>query len=63
MKATVDQDLCIGCGLCEDICPEAFKLMDDGYAHPIAENPGPDLYGCIRDACDSCPVAAITIEE
>ena len=29
MKAIVDQDTCIGCGLCEGICPEVFKMEDD----------------------------------
>lgn len=63
MKPVVDEDLCIGCGNCEDVCPEVFRLMDDGFAHVIAENPGPELYGCTRDAQDACPVAAISIEE
>jgi ferredoxin len=63
MKPVVDEDLCIGCGNCEDTCPEVFRLEDDGLAHVIVENPGEDLYGCVRDAADSCPVDAITIEE
>lgn len=63
MKPVVDFDLCIGCGNCEDTCPEVFQLQDDGLAHVITENPGPDLYGCVRDAADSCPVDAITTEE
>jgi ferredoxin len=63
MKPVVDEDLCIGCGNCEDTCPEVFRLEADGVAHVIAENTGPDLYGCIRDAADSCPVDAISIEE
>jgi len=63
MKPKVDEDLCIGCGLCEDTCPEVFALRDDGYAHVVTEEPDEELYGCARDACDACPVAAITIEE
>lgn len=63
MKPVVDHDLCIGCGNCEDTCPEVFRLEDDGLAHVLVEDPGPDLYGCVRDAADSCPVDAITIEE
>jgi len=63
MKPSVDRDLCIGCGLCEDICPEVFQVRDDGYAYVIDEAPDPDLFGCTRDACESCPVEAITIEE
>ncbi len=63
MKPVVDADLCIGCGNCEDTCPEVFRLDDDGIARVIVESPGAELYGCTRDACDSCPVDAISIEE
>ena len=30
MKARVDQDTCIGCGVCPSICPEVFDMKDDG---------------------------------
>ena len=40
MKPVVDEDLCIGCGNCEDECPEVFRLEDDGFAHVITPNPG-----------------------
>lgn len=63
MKPVVDRDLCIGCGLCEDICPEVFQLGEDGIAYVISEMPSPELYDCTRDACDSCPVEAIAISE
>jgi ferredoxin len=26
MKATVDKNLCMGCGLCADLCPEVFEF-------------------------------------
>lgn len=63
MKPVVDEDLCIGCGACEDLCPEVFRLEDDGLAHVIADNVIPEMYDCVRDAADACPVTAITIAE
>lgn len=63
MKPVVDHDLCIGCGNCEDTCPEVFQLKDDGLAYVLFEDPAPELFGCVRDAADSCPVDAITVEE
>lgn len=63
MKPVVDRDLCIGCGLCEDTCPEVFRLGDDGIAVVIAEDPSPELYGAVRDSAEMCPVDAISIEE
>lgn len=61
MKAKVDNDLCTGCGLCADSCPEVFEMEDD-IAKVIA-NPVPaDQEEACRDAADNCPVEAITIE-
>ena len=37
MKANVDKDTCIGCGLCPTIAPEVFDMDDDGKAHTIVE--------------------------
>lgn len=61
MKPVVDHSLCIGCGNCEDACPEVFKLGDDNLAHVITENPGHEMLGCVNEAVDSCPVEAISV--
>ncbi len=61
MKVTVNQDECIGCGLCADICPEVFRMNDDNLAEVI-EQPATISDAC-REAKDSCPVGAISIEE
>lgn len=63
MKPVVDADLCIGCGMCESVCPEAFRLEEDGLSHPVAETIGEDLYECAREAQDSCPTDAISLQE
>ncbi|MDD5483583.1 MAG: ferredoxin [Kiritimatiellae bacterium] len=62
MKVKIDADLCTGCGLCVDTCPEVFA-MDDSTAKVIAaEVPAKVLDAC-REAADNCPVEAIAIEE
>ncbi|MPZ51189.1 MAG: ferredoxin [Acidimicrobiia bacterium] len=33
MKVWIDQDLCTGDGLCEEIAPDVFVLLDDGLAY------------------------------
>lgn len=63
MKPVVDRDLCIGCGVCEDACPEVFRLAEDGLAMVIAEEPPAELWGDVRDSADMCPVDAISIVE
>ena len=61
MKATGEHDLCIGCALCESICPEVFEMGDDGLAHVIGEVT-PELEDTAEEARDSCPTEAITLE-
>lgn len=61
MKAVVDQDLCIGCALCEDTCPEVFRMGDDGLSHVIDEDPPADTYADIEEAAELCPTSAISV--
>ena len=63
MKAIVDEDACTGCGLCPDACPAVFELDDDSVARVKVDVVPPDEEDAAREAADSCPVEAITIEE
>jgi ferredoxin len=38
MKVWIDQDLCTGDGLCEEIAPDVFTLLDDGLAYVKQES-------------------------
>mgnify|MGYP000911685453 FL=1 len=60
MNPKVDPDLCIGCGVCTEICPDVFEMGDDGLAHAKA---GADCgsAGCCQEAADSCPTEAISL--
>ena len=61
MKATVDADLCIGCGLCTDICPEVFGMKDDKAVAKV-DPVTPEAEDSCRDAAKQCPVEAIKID-
>ena len=63
MKPIVNEGLCIGDGVCEDLCPDVFRIEDDGLSHVIDDNPPAENYGCVRDAEAACPTSAISIEE
>jgi len=60
-RPVVDEDLCTGCGSCEDICATVFELGDDGFSHVI-DAEGCEAASCCEEAADECPVDAISRE-
>jgi len=59
MAVLIDDDECIGCGTCEELCPEVFKLNTESEkAEVIIEEGGPQ--NLIEEAIDSCPVSCIS---
>ncbi|HEB12937.1 MAG TPA: ferredoxin [Actinobacteria bacterium] len=62
MKPIIDKELCIGDGICEDICPHVFKLGDEGLAYVVDTNPEADLWDKVEEAARECPTDAILLE-
>ena len=76
MKVWIDQDLCTGDGLCEEIAPAVFTLLDDGLAYVKQDgtpqnNPGgaagmadvpAELEDAVVEASEECPGECISIE-
>jgi ferredoxin len=52
-------DLCIGCGLCSELCPNVYELKDDKAW--VKDAKACDSCDC-QATVDSCPVQAITLE-
>ena len=76
MKVWIDQDLCTGDGLCEEICPTVFTLLDDGLAYVkegdlVKSSPGgaeglaavpAGMEDAVVEASEECPGECIFIE-
>lgn len=75
MKVWIDQDLCTGDGLCEEIAPAVFTLLDDGLAYvkegPKVFNPGgkeglaavpSGMEDDVIESAEECPGECIFIE-
>jgi ferredoxin len=62
MKAVVDQENCIGCELCVQICPDVFS-MEENLAQVIVDVVAADVEDDCRAAAEGCPVDAISISE
>ena len=61
MQAHVNSN-CIGCGLCPNLCPAVFTMLDEGEAGARDEIT-PEYYDQVRQAAESCPVNAIEVTE
>lgn len=62
MKAFLDRSGCISCGLCPTICPEVFRMGDDGVAEVYTEEVPPEAEDQAVEAQESCPVSVIKVE-
>jgi ferredoxin len=63
MKAHIERDGCISCGLCIDTCPEVFAMAEDGLAEVIAEDVPEEVEDSAVEAQEGCPVDVITVND
>jgi ferredoxin len=56
MVIKVNKELCIGCAMCESVCPDVFEMNDEIKAQVKAQKDLP----CVKEAIESCPVQAIS---
>ncbi|MDI9495689.1 MAG: ferredoxin [Bacillota bacterium] len=62
MRARVDRDACISCGLCESICPDVFELDDENISVVKVDPIPAEAEACAKEAEEECPTNAIHVE-
>ncbi len=60
MKVKINEETCVGCGVCVSTCPEVFEMGPDGKAKVKVEETSAE---CVKQAAESCPTQSIIIEE
>jgi ferredoxin len=60
MKATVDQETCIGCGLCAQVAPDVYEMDGDKAVVTMSDIPA-DKEETAREGAEQCPVNAIAV--
>ena len=58
-KVVVDENTCVGCGLCVNACAEVFELVDG-----VAKVKSHECADCdLHEIASQCPVNSITVED
>jgi ferredoxin len=63
MKAIVDKEGCISCGLCVEVCPEVFRIGDDSLAEAYTDPIPEEALESAVEAQENCPVSVITVKD
>ena len=63
MKAIVDHSLCEGHARCMDNAPEVFEVRDDDRSYTLIELIPEELRAKVGRAVQTCPRAAIKLED
>jgi len=61
-NATVDEELCVGTGICEATAPDLFEVGDDGVSHVLVASVPEDRLEAARRAAADCPTRALKVE-
>ena len=63
VKIIFEREKCIGCGLCQNLCPKYWKMAEDGKAEFLGSKEELEEVECNQEAADSCPTQCIRIEK
>lgn len=60
-KVKLEEDLCVGCGMCAQQNPKYFEFTDEGLSRVFKEDVDKGDEESINDSVELCPTDAISI--
>lgn len=61
LKVVINKPACCGYGVCNEICPEVFKLDENGIVYVENEIVPEGLEDRAREGADACPQSALAV--
>ncbi len=62
LRVQADRSRCCGYGLCAQLCPQVYKLDEDGLVYLEADTFPLELENDAREGAAACPAEALTVE-
>lgn len=63
LRVIADRSRCCGYGLCAQMCPQVYKLDENGLVVLESDQVPPGLEEEAREGAAACPAEALVIEE
>lgn len=61
-RVVVDEDECVGCESCTDLCPDVFEFDENTEKAKVIKPQGGDIV-CIEEAIEICPTECIAWDD
>jgi len=61
LKVVINKPACCGYGVCAEICPDVYKLDENGIVYVENEIVPDGMEDLAREGADACPQAAIKV--
>jgi ferredoxin len=62
LKVVIDRSSCCGYGICAEICPDVFRLDDNGIVYVVDALVPEGLEEQAREGAEACPQSALGVE-
>jgi ferredoxin len=61
LKVVINKPACCGYGVCAEICPDVYKLDDNGMVYVNTEIVPDGMEALAQEGADACPQSALKL--